>query len=414
MPEVIEVRKFADILSENIIGKTITHINLLKGRYKKKAFDGYTDLIKALPLKIEAIQTKGKFTYMTFVSDNVNNDNVNNDTVSDNKKFYLFNTLGLSGGWTLKSDKKSNFAKCKNCNYIEKEIKIEKENENKTEKYIFTYPSMLDYISKNSETQWIENDLKHLNVEFITDYKNISFYFYDQLSFGTLKAVDCDTNGETILEKKLKELGPDLLDNKTTFELFKKQIRKKINENKAIGTVIVNQKIISGVGNYLRADALWMAKLSPFRKVQDITNDELKLLYEAIVGLIWGDYDYKFAAILRVMRHHQKTINHKDKRYKFVFPSLDKKFKCKHMNDPRKTHQTIIEKAKLPYKVIHFLRHTWATTVYEATGDLLAVKEMGGWKSIEAVQKYTHVSRKMRRNKLKQIRNYVSSNSHVA
>ena len=312
MPEVIEVRKFADILSENIIGKTITHINLLKGRYKKKAFDGYTDLIKALPLKIEAIQTKGKFTYMTFVSDN------------DNKKFYLFNTLGLSGGWTLKSDKKSNFAKCKNCNYIEKEIKIEnerenkneneneneRENENKTEKYIFTYPSMLDYISKNSETQWIENDLNHLNVEFITNYKNISFYFYDQLSFGTLKAVDCNTNGETILEKKLKELGPDLLDDKTTFELFKKQIRKKVNENKAIGNVIVNQKIISGVGNYLRADALWMAKLSPFRKVQDITNDELKLLYEAIVGLIWGDYDYKFAIKQKYIEPSLKLPHH--------------------------------------------------------------------------------------------------------
>ena len=126
------------------------------------------------------------------------------------------------------------------------------------------------------------------------------------------------------------------------------------------------------------------------------------------------DYDYKFAAILRVMRLHQKTINHKDKRYKFVFPSLDKKFKCKHMKDPRKTHQTIIEKAKLPYKVIHFLRHTWATTVYEATGDIMATKEMGGWKSLEAVQKYTHVSRQQRRNKLKQIRNYVSINSHVA
>ena len=307
MPEVIEVRKFADILSENVIGKTITHINLLKGRYKKKAFDGYNDLIKALPLKIEAIQTKGKFTYMTFVSDNVNN-----DTVSDNKKFYLFNTLGLSGGWTLKSDKKINFAKCKNCNYIEKEIKIERENENENEreKYIFTYPSMLDYISKNSETQWIENDLKHLNVEFITNYKNISFYFYDQLSFGTLKAVDCNTNGETILEKKLKELGPDLLDNKTTFELFKKQIRKKVNENKAIGNVIVNQKIISGVGNYLRADSLWMAKLSPFRKVQDITNDELKLLYEAIVGLIWGDYNYKFAIKQKYIEPSLKLPHH--------------------------------------------------------------------------------------------------------
>ena len=125
------------------------------------------------------------------------------------------------------------------------------------------------------------------------------------------------------------------------------------------------------------------------------------------------DYDYKFAAILRIMKRHQKTINHKDKRYKYVFPSLDKKFKCKHVKDPRKTHQSIIDKAKLPYKVIHFLRHSWATTVYEATGDLLAVKEMGGWKSIEAVQKYTHVSRKLRRNKLKQIRAYVDDNSHV-
>ena len=291
MPEVIEVRKFADILSENVIGKTIIHINILKGRYKKKAFDGYTDLIKALPLKIEAIKTKGKFTYMTFIS-------VNNN----NQKFYLFNTLGLSGGWTLKSDKKSNFTKCKNCNYLEKEIENEKQ--------WFTYPSMLDYISNSNQTKWIENDLNHLNVEFITNHKNISFYFYDQLSFGTLKSVDCDTHGETILEKKLKELGPDVLDDKTTFELVKKQLRKKVNENKAIGNVIVNQKIISGVGNYLRADALWMAKLSPFRKVQDISDDDLKLLYEAILGLIWGDYNYEFAIKQKYIKSSLKLPHH--------------------------------------------------------------------------------------------------------
>ena len=294
MPEVIEVRKFADILSENIIGKTITHINILKGRYKKKIFDGYNDLIKALPLKIETIHTKGKFTYMTFVSVN-NNDN---DNDNNNKKFYLFNTLGLSGGWTLKSDKKSNFAKCKNCNYFERE------------KDIFTYPSILDYISKNNQTKWFETELKHLNVEFITDYKNISFYFYDQLSFGTLKAVDCNINGETILEKKLKELGPDLLDDTTTFELFKLQLRKKVNESKAIGNVIVNQKIISGVGNYLRADALWMAKLSPFRKVKDTTDDELKTLYDSIIGLIWGDYNYEFAIKKKYIKSSLKLPHH--------------------------------------------------------------------------------------------------------
>jgi formamidopyrimidine-DNA glycosylase len=234
---------------------------------------------------------------MTFVSVNNNNNNVNNND-DNNKKFYLFNTLGLSGGWTLKSDKKSNFAKCKNCNYFERE------------KDIFTYPSILDYISKNNQTKWFETELKHLNVEFITDYKNISFYFYDQLSFGTLKVVDCNINGETILEKKLKELGPDLLDDTTTFELFKLQLRKKVNENKAIGNVIVNQKIISGVGNYLRADSLWMSKLSPFRKVKDTTDDELKTLYDSIIGLIWGDYNYEFAIKKKYIKSSLKLPHH--------------------------------------------------------------------------------------------------------
>ena len=109
MPEAVEVRKFADILETNILGQTITHINILNGRYTKKPFEGYNELIKSLPLQIKAINTKGKFTYMTLVNE------------KKNTSFYLFNTLGLSGGWTLKSNKKTNFAKCIHCNYMDQE-----------------------------------------------------------------------------------------------------------------------------------------------------------------------------------------------------------------------------------------------------------------------------------------------------
>jgi len=290
MPESVEVRKFADILSKNILGKTITHINILKGRYTKKPFEGYKELIKELPLTVDTINTKGKFTYIRLV----------NDSKTNPKSFYLFNTLGLSGGWTLKSNKKTNFAKCKNCNYIEKEDetnkKYNKDKKDEKDHNIFTYPTIIEYISEDSQNKWFQRALNHLNVEFVTNYKNISFYFYDQLSFGTLKAIENNSNNNSnnpILEKKLKELGPDLLDEKTTFELFKEQIRKKVNQNKPIGNVIVNQKNVSGVGNYLRADALWMAKISPFRKVIDIKDEELNLLYKSIIGLIWGDYDYE-------------------------------------------------------------------------------------------------------------------------
>ena len=272
MPEAVEVRKFADILETNILGHHITHINILNGRYNKKPFEGYNELIKSLPLQIKAINTKGKFTYMTLVNE------------KKNTSFYLFNTLGLSGGWTLKSDKKTNFAKCIHCNYMEQEHSHN----------IFTFPSILEYITEDRQNKWFQRALNHLNVEFITDYKNISFYFYDQLSFGTLKAVGGkDSSDDLILEKKLKELGPDLLDENITYELFTTQLRKKVNENKPIGNVIVNQKIVSGVGNYLRADALWMTKISPFTKVKDVKEVELKLLYTSLIGLIWGDYDYK-------------------------------------------------------------------------------------------------------------------------
>jgi len=276
MPEAVEVRKFADILETNILGQTITHINILNGRYTKKPFEGYNELNKSLPLQIKAINTKGKFTYMTLVNE------------KKNTSFYLFNTLGLSGGWTLKSNKKTNFAKCIHCNYMDQE-----QTHN-----IFTFPSILEYITEDRQNKWFQRALNHLNVEFVTDYKNISFYFYDQLSFGTLKAVENTTSNPSnpsnpILEKKLKELGPDLLDETTTFEVFKTQLMKKVNENKPIGNVIVNQKIISGVGNYLRADALWMTKISPFTKVKDVKEVELKLLYTSLIGLIWGDYDYK-------------------------------------------------------------------------------------------------------------------------
>ena len=78
---VAEGGKTMKELLENVLDKHITHINILKGRYTKKVFEGYNELIKALPLTIESIDTKGKFTYMTFVSDN--------NSVSDNKKFYL-------------------------------------------------------------------------------------------------------------------------------------------------------------------------------------------------------------------------------------------------------------------------------------------------------------------------------------
>ena len=125
------------------------------------------------------------------------------------------------------------------------------------------------------------------------------------------------------------------------------------------------------------------------------------------------DFDYRFRALLKIMAAHRQTINHRDKRYRYVFPSAKKEFKTKHINDPRKTHRSIIELAKLDYKCIHFLRHSWATNTQEATGDMKATKEMGGWKSMAAVEKYVDVSRRIMKQRLIEQRKYLAK-SHVA
>ena len=295
MPEGVEIKKFADILIANVLGHNITSINILKGRYTKKAFDGYSDITKELPVKVQAIHTKGKFTYFELVSSKTG------------KTTWLFNTLGLTGGWTVSGPSKNSLKSTPNMRYLKGTT------EGNDDTVVYAYPIIWEYISNNNLSEWFEKAIDHLNVEFVLD-NGLRMYFYDQLSFGTLKIIDKKTD----LEKKLKELGPDMLDKETTFEIFKKQITKKTNCDKAIGNVIVNQKVISGIGNYLRADALWMAKLSPFRKVSDLNDSELELIYKAVRGLMWGDYNYDEAVKLGYISKDFKIPHDYDREF-FVY-----------------------------------------------------------------------------------------------
>jgi formamidopyrimidine-DNA glycosylase len=150
--------------------------------------------------------------------------------------------------------------------------------------------------SGSEASKYLTAAMKHINVEF--KFNKGTLYFYDQLSYGTLKVLS-----QSELDSKLKKLGVDMGDPDTTFEDFYEALKlcsgdlrslkgkdsKNLKANsEPIGNLIVNQKIISGVGNYLRADSLWAAKISPFRKLKDISKAELKKLYRQIRILIYG------------------------------------------------------------------------------------------------------------------------------
>ena len=59
----------------------------------------------------------------------------------------------------------------------------------------------------------------------------------------------------------------------------------------------MNQKIISGCGNYIKAEALYYAKISPLRKIGSLTQSESDKLFEALRIIPRIAYNYKGLSI---------------------------------------------------------------------------------------------------------------------
>lgn len=79
------------------------------------------------------------------------------------------------------------------------------------------------------------------------------------------------------LKEELKALGPDPLE--IDFKEFKKRILGKKGK---IKQVLMDQEIISGVGNIYSDEALFEAKINPFKDVAKLKEDDLKRIFQAL------------------------------------------------------------------------------------------------------------------------------------
>lgn len=101
-------------------------------------------------------------------------------------------------------------------------------------------------------------------------------FFYDNSMLCTLKFID----NEEEIKEALSSIGPDIFSDEFTLSYWKGKIRE--NENKNITTFLMDQNIISGIGNYIKSEALYYAKVSPMRKVGSLTDLESEKLFEGI------------------------------------------------------------------------------------------------------------------------------------
>lgn len=138
--------------------------------------------------------------------------------------------------------------------------------------------------------QWEVNRSKHTAFSIVsTDHVNL--FFNDQRRFGTIKFV----RGKKELMKKLSTLGPCILGEDITLESFKNNLLKK--PNRYICEALMDQSCVSGIGNYMRAEILYLSRIDPWRPVGTLTSMEWNMLFEESRDVAKSSYDSQGASI---------------------------------------------------------------------------------------------------------------------
>ena len=75
-------------------------------------------------------------------------------------------------------------------------------------------------------------------------------------------------------ERSVRRLGPDILASPPDFETMLANLRAT-DQRRQVGDALLDQRLVSGIGNLWRAEALWRARLSPWRPLAQASDDEL-------------------------------------------------------------------------------------------------------------------------------------------
>jgi len=158
---------------------------------------------------------------------------------------------------------------------------------------------------------------KHTRVMIELTSPPATLYFNDQRKFGWMKIVE---SSKLKVESFIKDLGPEPL------ELKKDEVIKLIKlikkSKRAIKLVIMDQKIISGVGNIYANDALWEARIRPQTVANQISVERLRILLKKIhlvlrEGIKYGGAtaaDSKFVNLQGMGGHYQDHFRVYDRR----------------------------------------------------------------------------------------------------
>lgn len=142
--------------------------------------------------------------------------------------------------------------------------------------------------------------------------------FSDMRKFAKVTLIETDKLKESL---HLSHLGPEPLDENFDLKSFSKSLMKRPRGK--IKQVLLDQSVISGIGNIYSDEILWRADVHPLSTVQKIPNKNLKKMFEAtketlqrgvdIGGDSMSDYRNIYGERGKFQNEHQAYHKHKER-----------------------------------------------------------------------------------------------------
>ena len=259
MPEGVEVCLTAQFLHYLLKGRKITTLQVTGGRYSRHELSGLKDFRSNLPLKVNSVNSKGKFLWFELEND-----------------YYILNTFGLEGGWGVQKKKHSGI-----------HVTINKNNADSIFDLYFSDPrnfGTLKIVKGDNGKKELEKKLDSLGSDFLqTSFTDDEFY-------DRVRMVIKNKN------KRNKEIIKILMDQRN------------------------NHGLGSGLGNYLVVEILYHAKISPYRKLIEFyenkdLSDKLSQAIKYVVSLSYKTS--KIGYLARMDKIMKKWINKNRRKYNF-------------------------------------------------------------------------------------------------
>lgn len=239
-PEGPEVRIITEALQEKIQDCWLMDLKLSESsKMARHGFKGLDHLL--LPLYVEKVFCKGKQIFFKLVASSEQLLNVFDIEDSTSLEMYLNCRLGMSGQWV-----------------------------------------------------WTSQD--HCDLELVLEDSwgdRFSVWFRDARHTG-----EVEIHLPEMWEKKMSSIGPDLLSEEIALEQFQEKISIRIGKEESgkarkpmqICVFLMDQGYFSGIGNYVKAELLYRAKVAPNRVLADLSSEEISRIFDEARAVLQESY----------------------------------------------------------------------------------------------------------------------------